>query len=470
MNTANPLPVDPLLPHLSLAVDGTAMVSVFDRLLRAQQPKLSVLACAVDRIKYRPRRNIAVSYRLRVRDAHSGRTFIQLVATRFCSEGESRQRHANGLRRAAVGNAVGLASSHVAALDMVAAWWPNDAKLGEAAALLSGDQHTPQGVLNEVIAALTEGRGELISHAFHLAQVVPEHRACARVELAYRAATSGPVLKRTVYVKAEAERAGADTHAVMQALKGSPAQSQGRLLTPRPILWQTQRGLHWQEALPGMPLLDEANEVSVAAAQRVGSMLAGLHATPVPTQRCVGVDELRERLALVADTLAIVEPRWEGAVRSLSGALTQGVGAACEAKSVTLHGDLHPRNILVADDRIGLIDLDGLRLGPAVADLGDWIADSLYRALLAGRSAAMALATCRAFVNAYAGASGTACGEAELAWSTANSLFCQRAWRSVVNLKPGRYALVEPLLDTAAAILRSGSIDAALDVPQRLAA
>ncbi len=217
-------------------------------------------------------------------------------------------------------------------------------------------------------------------------------------------------------------------------------------------------------------MLDQACEVSDAAARQVGSLLAGLHATPVPTQRCVGVDELRERLALVSDTLAIVEPRWEGAVRALAGALTRGTGAACEAKSVTLHGDLHPRNILIAGDRMGLIDLDGLRLGPALTDLGDWIADALYRALLAGHSTANALTACRAFVDAYASASETVCSEAGLAWSTANSLLCQRAWRSVVNLKPGRYALVEPLLETAASILRAGSIDAAMHRHQRLAA
>ena len=172
----------------------------------------------------------------------------------------------------------------------------------------------------------------------------------------------------------------------------------------------------------------------------------------------------------MTNTLVTVEPRWQAAVHALAGSLAEGVEAVCGEEDVTLHGDLHPRNILVAGDRMGLIDLDSARRGPAVADLGDWIADALYRALLGGESVASALTACRAFVRAYAGASGGPCGEALLAWSTANSLFCQRAWRSVVNLKPGRYALVVPLLDTAAAILRAGSIDATLDSPQRLAA
>lgn len=472
MNIPNTLPVDPQLPQLPVALNGTAMAEVFNCLLRAHRSGLSVLACDVDRVKYRPRRNLAVSYRLHIHNARSDRTFDQLVATRFCAADESQRRHANALRRKPIANPVGLASSHLDALDMVAAWWPNDSKLGTAAALLGGNSQARQTVISELLATLPDSRGELVWHEIHLAQVVPEHRACARVELAYRATSSGPVLHRTVYVKAEvkAQTCGAVTHAVMQALHRGPAQTEGRLLTPQPLLWQAQLGLHWQDALPGTPLLDAACEVSTAAARQVGSGLAGLHATPVPTQRGVSAAELRERLGLVADTLIAVEPRWERAVRALAGTLAQGIDAACDARSVTLHGDLHPRNVLLVGDRLGFIDLGEVRLGPAIADLGDWIADALYRALLGGQSAANALTACRALLRAYAGASGTSCEESALAWSTAYSLLCQRAWRCVVNLKPGRYALVVPLLDAAAAILRAGSIDAALDVPQQLAA
>jgi Phosphotransferase enzyme family len=474
MSNPDTLPADPMLPHLPLALNGVAMTEVFASLVRAHRPGLIVQACAVDRIKYRPRRNLAVSYRLRLRESGSGETVEQLVATRFCVPGESEPRHAKAHRCEAVPSHVGLGHSHVAHLGMVAAWWPNDPKLGSAAALLGAGFHSQEGVLRAVIGAMTRGRGVLASHQVQMAQSVPEHRACARVELAYREADSGPPQHRTVFVKTDAERRGGVTHSVLQALHRCPAQAAGRLLTPQPLLWQPEHNLHWQAALPGIALLDESPQVSGIASSRVGAMLAALHATPVATPRCVGAAELRERIGLVARTLVVVEPRWAGAVLGLVGALTEGTSAACAAEVVTLHGDLHPRNVLVAGARTGLIDLDSVRRGPAVADLGDWIADALYRALLGepqgGQSVAAALTACRAFVRAYVGETGAPCSEALLAWSTANSLFCQRAWRCVVNLKPGRYALIEPLLDTAAAILRAGSIDAALETPQRLAA
>ena len=51
---------------------------------------------------------------------------------------------------------------------------------------------------------------------------------------------------------------------------------------------------------------------------RVGALLAGLHSVAVPTQRVVGVREWSARLGLVAQTLGLVEPRWEPGVRALA--------------------------------------------------------------------------------------------------------------------------------------------------------
>jgi Phosphotransferase enzyme family len=464
------LPVDPRLPQLPTALDEAAMAEVFAGIVQAQRPGHRVEACALDRIKYRPGRNLAVSYRLRLREAGSAASFEQIVAARFCAAGESASRNAKAHSLPALRSAAGLVTSHVEALEMIAAWWPNDPKLGAAAELFGNDAGVQRRVLGDVVHAMTGGRGELVQHELHLAQVVPENRACARVELTYRGATGEAPQQRRLYVKADAERHGPITHAVMQALHGSAAQAQGRLLTPASVLWHAPSGSHWQLALPGSTLLDVAPQVSRAASMRVGALLAALHATPVPAERRNDASQWRERLRMVADVLACVEPRWEPLVRELASSLALGVDAAWGAPSVTLHGDLHPRNVLVAGERFGLIDLDSVQLGPAIADLGDWIADALYRALLGGQSVATALAACHAFLRAYAGASGAHCSHAALAWSTAHSLLCQRAWRSVVNLKPGRYALVAPLLEMAAAILRAGSIAAALDLPQRLAA
>jgi Ser/Thr protein kinase RdoA (MazF antagonist) len=119
-----------------------------------------------------------------------------------------------------------------------------------------------------------------------------------------------------------------------------------------------------------------------------------------------------------------------------------------------LHGDLHPRNVLVDGERLSLIDLDGMRMGPAEQELGAWVADAIYRSVLAGKDPFCDAPAWRAMLQAYGHARGTPVDLDAVAWATGWSLLVQRAWRCVVNLKPGRYAIVPQLLALVAAFSR----------------
>jgi thiamine kinase-like enzyme len=126
-----------------------------------------------------------------------------------------------------------------------------------------------------------------------------------------------------------------------------------------------------------------------------------------------------------------------------------------------LHGDLHARNILVDGGQLAFIDLDGLQRGPAALELGGWIAGSMYRALLDDAAPARESAAWQALLDAYAGAGGTAPESHELALATAWNLLCQRAWRCVVNLKLGRYAIAPRLIELAHDIAHERHLEAA---------
>jgi len=311
-----------------------------------------------------------------------------------------------------------------------------------------------------VVAALTNGRGALIDQRMTLAQYVPEHRACARVELRLRREPGAPVTTQTLYAKADSERRGALTHALMQALYHSPAQAGGRLRTPRPVLWQEAAGLHWQFALPGRPLLDVDPDVGPAASAQVGEQLAALHATPVPVARTTTAANLRQQPRRVAELLGQVEPAWKPLLTRLVRRLEAGGGALEREAAVTLHGDLHPRNILVDGERHAFIDLDSACRGPAVIELGAWVADALYRAVLGGVAPRQVAPPWRAFLAAHAYACGPAADESLLAWCTAHNLLCKRAYRCVANLKPGRFEAVPQLLALADSIASAGTADA----------
>lgn len=451
------LPHDPALPQLAVALDPQAMAQVFGAALSGMQ----VRTCQVDRIKYRPGRNCTVSYVLALHDERRERDFEQRVAARFCTGGDAARRHVKAAGRATVASAAGPAVQHLAALDMLAHWLPNDAKL-DALRVLHDDAGLRIHCLDEVVAALSSGRGRLIDHRTTLVQYVPETRVCARVELHLQHEPRASVTTRTLYAKADVERRGAVTHTVMQALYASPAQARGRLRTPRPVLWQEAAGLQWQFAVPGLALLDVDPQVGPAASARVGQQLAALHAIPVPASRTTAVQALHQQPRQVAELLGQVEPAWKPLLTRLAGRLEAGGGALVREAAVTLHGDLHPRNVLVDGEKQAFVDLDSVRRGPAVIELGAWVADGLYRAVLDGIATRQAAPSWRAFLQSYAGASGRAVDASLLAWSTAYNLLCQRAYRCVANLKPGRFEAVPALLALADSIASAGTVDAAM--------
>ncbi len=448
-------PIDPMLPHLALALDGGAMQRHFTS-HGGLAPGWSVRECRVERVKYRPRRNLSVAYRLELRHVRRGLRHDQFVATRWCADGESLARFAKAQGRPQLATPAGPTVMHDAALDVVAHWWPNDARLAAAAALGDGRRMHTQW-LPEVARMLAAPSATLVQSQLELVQLVPEHRVTARALL--RLADGSEHL---VYAKGDAAQGGPVTQAAMQALWDDPARRRGTLHVPQPLGWQPGSGLHWQRALVGDALLDMPVRDPVDVHRRVGSLLAALHQAPVQIARTESAVAARMRLPELHETLSQIDAAWGPALDRLTRALGPALAGLFDGAKVTLHGDLHPRNVLVAPDgRLGLVDLDSLRRGPALLDLGAWAADALYRTHLGGGSIETSVGLLRELLRGYRHAGGSAPNEADLAVATAWQMLNQRAWRCAVNLKPGRYALVRPLLETAQLLLATRSLNAA---------
>ncbi len=446
-----PLPQDAALPQLSLALDAAVMAEVFADVLRPHG--MHVQACSVERVKYRPGRNATLAYRLQIHDARDAqqRPLQQVVAARLCSgQGAKRAAQANAGKLAA--SSAGPALRWLPTLDMVTWWWPNDAKL-RAPQVLASEQCLREQALPALLPVLGVPAGAEVGVDFDVVQYVPEQRLCARVDLRWHQA--GATQQRRVYAKASREPDGATAHDRLAQLQSSAAWREGRLCTPRALLWHAPSELHWQESLPGEPLLDAGAQALADCAASLGAQLAALHATPVHGLPEMTGDSLRERLADVVAQLGPV--LGIEAVQRAALAIADGWQALDGAAPATLHGDFHARNVLVERNagsmRACLIDLDGLRRGPALLELGAWIGDRMYLALLEGADARRDEAAWCALIEAYVGAGGARPDARALRWATAWSLLTQRAWRCVVNLKPGRFALAPRLVALAGELI-----------------
>jgi hypothetical protein len=450
MNDVRTVPHDPLLPQLASALDGDAMCRVFDAALRARNGQ-RVTACRVDRVKYRPRRNCSVSWQLELEDERSGTRYAQRVAGRLCAAGEAAPRHARHVARTALPSRCGVSSLLLPQLELFAWFVPNDPRLAALGGLCEAIGGGGDALREAARALLGPGAQAPRQMSAELVQYVPESRACARFDVA---SADGPV--RRLYAKIERGDGGAATEAVMRALYASPARAEGRLAMARPLLWQPAAGLHWQEGVAGTPLLELHPHCPPALAARVARVVAALHDTPAPLARRIDAADLLDHPRACAALLGTVEPRWTPLLDALLDALAAGEAMLHDLPAVTLHGDLHPRNILVDGERLVLIDLDSARAGAAALDLGAWIANTLSRALVAGAALAPAQACAAHFLQAYRAASRHAATDAVVAWATARALLCERAHSSVANLKPGHYPRVGALLELACFIARHG--------------
>lgn len=447
-------PADRALPHLAQALDEAAMGEVFGDAVRMHG--VQVEHCSAERIKYRPHRNCSLSYRLQLRETATNRVFEQHVAARLSSSEDALRRSERAHGAVLSASRAGRALRLFPELDMLTWWWPNDPKLA-APRVLADARALREQVLPEVVAALSAGRGKLADYHIAVAQYVPEHRVCARVDLSWQA--DGGRHTQTVYAKASREPGSAAAHAILRDLQVCAAWRAGRLRTPRAVLWQPQFDLHWQQGLPGRALLALAPAEAARFAAALGAQLAALHATPVATPRELTVPSLRARLHDVNEVLSWALPDSRDALQCAVAHLGERVDALAGITPATLHGDLHAGNILVDGGQLAMIDLDGLRCGPAVLELGGWIADGMYRALLDHGSPARDRAAWQALLEAYAGAGGGAPASPELAWATAWHLLCQRAWRCVVNLKPGRFAIAPRLIELACDVARARTLE-----------
>jgi len=444
MDAARHLPCDDRLPHLAHAVDGGAMRRSFEAALRPHGIA-AVSACQVDRIRYRPGHSCTVSYRLQVTDERSGCSFGQRLAGRFCAPGQAAGRHARNRARVVLPSGCGVGSLLLPELELFAWLLPNDPKLAALPALMRvvAEGGRP---LAEAVVEMAGGPSGALTCAATLNRYVPESRACARFDVAL-----GDGRRLRLFAKIERDAAGATSHRLLRSLYDSPASREGRLHTPRPLLWQAATGLNWQAAVAGVPLSECDAESARAVSAGIGELLAALHATPLDLSH-QPAEHLLAQPRAGAELLARVEPAWTKGLAWQMRRLEDGAAAVRSQPLATLHGDLHPNNILLDGERLGLIDLDGARPGPAVLDLGAWIADALLRAQLAGKALEPVQQGAAAMLAGYAAASRRPIDAGLLAWATARSLL-HLTGRGIANLRRGRFERTPELLTLTSNIL-----------------
>jgi len=443
------IPIDNILNHLETALNTEKMKTVFQQHL---YPALSIRieTCNIERIKYKPQKNCHVSYRLSFKKNHANNTNEQLVCARFYEQAGSISRF---LKESDKENSQNLLI-HIPELDCVTWVFPNDRKLINLERVTDPDflcqQVAPKLVLNVYGSdwAINKFNSEIIRY-------VPEQNCSVRIQLEIAQSQSKQQKKMVVYGKNFYNQSGQQVYHIMCQLWDSEVCKQGILNIPKPLLYHSQYRMLWQMGVPGVMLSElYANQTlflnGVANSAR---QIALLHQVPLHDCPRNNQEKIVQELHKVGQLLKKFNVPCRQEITNLIEKLVGFFSNVMPEHQVTLHGDLHLKNILVDSDRVFLIDLDNISLGNPLLDIGSFIAAILNLELTGSIPSSFAEQTIEVFLPVYCEAVPWTVNTTDLRRYIAMALVVERIFRSFTRLKAGRMEIIEDLLKQAETML-----------------
>lgn len=420
------LAADPVLPMRDRLLDPAMMCELLGDVISANGPVL-VEDYARGRVKYRVGASLRVLHRFHVDGVPVS------VASRTFPAGRSARAFAEADR----GESVGSLRAVAYAPDLETVFWtfPHDRKLAGLPALLGAG-----GLLDRLV-----GRPV----AATLVQYAPEKAATVACTVD---AGSQPV----AYAKAYADAGEGDRARLIH-------DHLPRMLDP----------MHPKLGLPGFVGYDPANRLLVVEAvsgtrmdalqgrallegvSQLGAAVGTLHRIQAPPgiPRFARLDP--GKVVTAAELIGQVRPDVAELARELANELVLAYTPPVRADAC-LHGDVHPKNGILRDGRVVLIDLDQVATGPSAAELGSFRAALRYRAVTGQARRGEVAQLEAAFLNGFGAVRSLPSGD-EIRWYTAAALLTERALRAVNRVRPEGLAALDVLLDEAQRELRGSA-------------
>jgi hypothetical protein len=410
----------PVLPPL-VAKDTERLRALLQRELA---DSIEVERCALEWIRHDPggddARELVASYWLSLRERGSGRRAVQLYGAR---------------------SGPGVASLHQTLRDSPSTpvpLGPPFVHLPEAGMVLFAFPNDPE--LPGLASCLTrEAVQECLRNAPHLEP--REAAAFAWTPLAYHPGR-GCTLRFTVrgagtpheldlVAKTHKGKRLAKTFETMQRLWRSRPPPSAPWAPARPLCYDVERRLLWQEALPGAGFWDLHPELDVAAVfRRMAGAAADLHRcefAPVSKR----LESLRDE---GGDLLGRAYPELGRRHARILRELARTRASLPRTPVVSLHGDLHPGQFRLHAGRVGLLDLDRARRGDPASDLGRFASHVWLQAVRRGIEPESFRAPLAAFYEEYARRAPAWNGMRPVLWHVATELVGRRIHKLLEHL------------------------------------
>lgn len=415
LRTVTGLAPDPALPRRDDLLDEEQVAALLESLAARSGLGAPVTGCVRVRARYRPGESLRATYRL------VGEDGSRLVSARMFTAAKAPAKFLlardEADRQGAPGDAVFLDES----LGTVFWVFPQDRKLRGLDRLVD-----PPAALRDVFGRPWV-RSELLAYT-------PEKAATVRCTDA-SGATVG-------FAKVHAGDEGLRSVETLRTVRDLLLPRPGAPVLPEPVGYLPELRMALFSTVPGEPLHHTPRARVPAAMAALGEALGVLHASPtagLPAFNRFAPD----RLATAGELLRQARPDLAELVLDVVVALLAVPHRP--AADALLHGDLHPKNVLVHGGDIGLVDLDQAAVGPAAAELGATLARLWCPRPHDTIDPATATAAADALLTSYPRPPSTA----ELRWYAAAALLVERAVRAVSRVDLATLGDLERVLTTA---------------------
>ncbi len=374
-----PVPDDPALPGLAVALDPAAALPM---LSRAFAP-LPITGCRADRVRYRRGARAVVQYSVRFEEA-SGPRDRWVTALVYPPE-----RAREVLKKLRTGSPSTPTGGIPTVKDdpeskLVLQVFPFDRRLPSLGALTDPEP---------LVSRLGGPAGEPGTWT----AVPVRYRAGLACALRWRLDARDGTGGTTWYVKAYRDEQGLRTGATLAAL--SSRGTARKFTVPRPVGYLDDHRTLVQEESPGASLADV-----VAGSDDPGPVMERVADALVALQREASADTRRGHADLAvhvqraASLISWVRPDLG---RTAAAVAARAVDGLLEVDPLTAHGDLKPEHVLPGDAAVTFLDLDSVTRTDPVLDAGSMAARLHGLALLHPESASRIEDAGRAFVDAY---------------------------------------------------------------------
>jgi Ser/Thr protein kinase RdoA (MazF antagonist) len=223
---------------------------------------------------------------------------------------------------------------------------------------------------------------------------------------------------------------------------------------PRAVALDEATGLVVMEELPGTELERVLHEVDLDRVLReVGAMLASFHQASRRVRKTISTRNELEKVLNAAKTIGSVVPSVRQRL-DVCVARCREVRWTDDTPTVMLHGSYRPKHVFVDDSGLGLIDVDGIRMGHPAYDLAEFVSSLYFLEAQERISTAVRQAAAQWFLAGYAARARWRLPPIAVLWFLATLLLHKQARKQALWLDENREKKVGHFLILAEAALR----------------